>query len=60
MAKKVGQSIVRALYLQSPTSAERRMDRLSGPGKNGKTEAMVKGDEPAYINERKRWNLKSM
>ena len=59
MAKK-GQSIIRALYLPGPTKRERRMDDLSGPGKNGKTEAMLKGDEHAYINSRKRWNLKSM
>jgi len=60
MAKKVGESVVRALYTPGPTYAERRMDKLSGPGKNGKTSAMQKGDEPAYINERKRWNLKSI
>ena len=60
MAKKVGQSIVRALYLPGPTRREQRMDDLSGPGKNGKTDAMLKGDQPAYINQRKRWNLKMM
>lgn len=59
MAKK-GQSIIRALYLPGPTKMERTMDDLSGPGKNGKTEAMLKGDEPAYIYQRKRWNLKMM
>lgn len=51
-------SVLRALYLPSPTFKERNMDNLTGPDNTGKTEAMKKGDGPAYVNERKRWNLK--
>lgn len=54
-------SILRALYLQSPTKMERGFERMSNPfERNDKTEAMKEADKSALINEKSKFNLRSM